>query len=463
MTALEEDLGFVDTRGQLPPMWPRRVRFFANLLALFYGNEAETQSLTNEVGEIDSYSGRLIPILNLLFRGGDNLLILEREPDEALCRYLRNDLGLSLPELRVMRHRDYVALGEHLAANRTEAVVASLDGITQHDAAWVDGYVTDDTLTRVAEHLGVRTITTTSASRRGNNKLLLHQHLASQNLPTFDTVLAESTRDVSACARELASRGYTSAVIRAQIGASGIGMMRLHDLHDPASIPEIADYFFYEGPCMVQGWLEPGVLGISRVYSPSTQLFLDDTTVYAYDMTEQILSHDSIHQGNISPPPYFDNFPGLREETMRQAAVAGRWLHQTGYRGTASIDWLVTEREGQPVPDVFVCEINARVTGATYPSLLARSFHPTGAWLLRNLRLRIPVSTVDLLEMFERPGHLFHPQRLAGIVPLNLNFGPDQLVHKGQFLCIGQTPEECQHFLTLAERDLPVEWDADRD
>ena len=257
MTALEEDLGFVDTRGQLPPMWPRRVRFFANLLALFYGNEAETQSLTNEVGEIDSYSGRLIPILNLLFRGGDNLLILEREPDEALCRYLRNDLGLSLPELRVMRHRDYVALGEHLAANRTEAVVASLDGITQHDAAWVDGYVTDDTLTRVAEHLGVRTITTTSASRRGNNKLLLHQHLASQNLPTFDTVLAESTRDVSACARELASRGYTSAVIRAQIGASGIGMMRLHDLHDPASIPEIADYFFYEGPCMVQGWLEP--------------------------------------------------------------------------------------------------------------------------------------------------------------------------------------------------------------
>ena len=44
--------------------------FFANLLALFFGNEAETKSLADEVGEIDSYGGRLIPILNLIFRKG---------------------------------------------------------------------------------------------------------------------------------------------------------------------------------------------------------------------------------------------------------------------------------------------------------------------------------------------------------------------------------------------------------
>jgi hypothetical protein len=252
-------------------------------------------------------------------------------------------------------------------------------------------------------------------------------------------------------------------VLRSQIGASGIGMFRLHDLDRPESFPEIPGYFFYEGPCLVQGWFEPGILGIRRLRSPSTQLFVNESHVYAFDMTEQILSRESIHQGNESPPAYFAEFPGLREETMRQAREVGRWLHGTGYRGTASIDWLIVEREGQAQPDVFVCEVNARVTGATYPSLLARHFHPTGAWLLRNLRLRVPLCSEDLLQMFEIPGHLYRRGDRKGIIPLNVNFGADGLVHKGQFLCIGETTDECHRFLNLAEQDLPVHWDDDRD
>ena len=40
--------------GHLPEFWDRHAVFFANLLGLFFGNEAETESLTQEVGEIDS-------------------------------------------------------------------------------------------------------------------------------------------------------------------------------------------------------------------------------------------------------------------------------------------------------------------------------------------------------------------------------------------------------------------------
>ena len=105
---------FVDTGGHLPPLWDRQVAFFANLLALFFGNDEQTASLTAEVGEIDSYGGRLIPILNLLFRNENNLLVLEREPDEILCRYLSDDLGLSLPGMQVLRHAEYVELGHAL-------------------------------------------------------------------------------------------------------------------------------------------------------------------------------------------------------------------------------------------------------------------------------------------------------------------------------------------------------------
>lgn len=463
MISKQEDIELIDTHGQLPPLWPRRVAFFANLLALFFGNEEQTQSLKDVVGEIDSYGGRLIPILNLLFHSQDNLLVLEREPDEALCRYLKDDLGLSLPRIQVMKHHEYVKLGNQLSSAGQKIDSEQLKRLTQHGFEWLDGYVTDEVLTKIASHLGNETISTTDASRDGNNKLLLHQFQVEQGLPAFETVLAQSSAEIPKCASELAKRGYTSVVLRSQIGASGIGMLRLKNLEDPASFPEIPDYFFYEGPCLVQGWLQSGILGIKKVRSPSTQLFLDEEKIYAYDMTEQILSSESIHQGNESPPRYLDQFPDLREETIRQAKSVGNWLHKTGYRGTASIDWLVTEREGQSSLDVYVCEINARVTGATYPSLLARHFTPEGAWLLRNLRLSEPISSGDLLQMFEKSGHLFHSDRPSGIIPLNLNFGKDNLVHKGQFLCLGETTDQCHHFLNLAEQDLPVHWDTDRD
>ncbi len=458
-----DKIEFVDTHGQLPPLWSRRVAFFANLLALFFGNERQTQELVDEVGEIDSYGGRLIPIINLLFHSEDNLLVLEREPDEVLCRYLQEDLGLSLPRMQVMQHRDYIELGESLKTGKEIAVCHHLETLSQHGAEWLDGYVTDEILSHIATHLNCQTISSTAASQDGNNKYLLHQYQVEKGLPAFDTVLAASAADLADCARELAGRGYASVVLRSQIGASGIGMMRLRELENPESFPEVPDHFFYEGPCLVQGWLEKGILGIQKVRSPSTQLFLDETHIYAYDMTEQILSPDSIHQGNESPPAYLKHLPGLREEMMRQAASVGNWLHQTGYRGTASIDWLVVEREGKATPDVYVCEINARVTGATYPSLLARHFHPEGAWLLRNLRLSKPISTEELLALFDQPGHLFRPEKQSGILPLNLNFGKDNLVHKGQFLCIAETTAQCHHLLNLAERDLPIQWDTDRD
>lgn len=463
VTPIQEDVEFVDTNGRLPPMWPRQVTFFANLLALFFGNEEQTRSLAEEVGEIDSYSARLIPILNLLYRHPENLLVLERDPDPVLCRYLEDDLGLSLPQLSVMQHSEYVALGQALAESDADEASRFLTEVTRHPSQWIDGYVTDDVVASIAAHLGRGTIATRAGSQDGNNKLLLHLFLSEQGLPIFDTVLANSQSDLPRCTQELASRGYRSVVLRSQIGASGIGMFRLKELDRPEAFPEIPDYFFYEGPCLVQGWLERGVLGVERLRSPSTQLFVNDTHVYAYDMTEQILSDESIHQGNESPPSYFPDFPGLREETMLQAKLVGRWLHSTGYRGTASIDWLIVERAGQAQPDVFVCEVNARVTGATYPSLLARHFHPTGAWLLRNLRLRVPMFSEDLLQMFDVPGHLFRQGDRKGIIPLNLNFGEDGLVHKGQFLCIGETTDECHRFLSLAEQDLPVEWHGDRD
>ena len=453
----------VQSTDRLPRFWQRDVIFFANLLGLFFGNDSEAKVLSDEIGEVDSYGGRLMPILNLLFRDGENLLYLERTPDAALCDYFANRLSLSLPRYEVISHSDYQEIGQTLEAGRHADVDQLLPSTATGPQEWVDGYVTDDTLQQLAEHLGKQTISTTHGSRRGNNKLLLHQFVRDQGLPHLDTELAASTADLAGCVKRLAAKGYAAAVVKSQIGASGIGIMKIADIQSAPALPDLPTHMFYEGPCMVQGWSQPGARGVTAVRSPSVQMFLDDTTVYLYDTTEQILSRDSVHEGNLSPVPYADQCAGLLPEMLRQAGVVGQWLHAQGYRGTASTDFLVIDRDGSAQSEVHVCEVNARVTGATYPSVLAPHFQPSGAWLMRNLRLAEPMSGGELLDVLAGADHLYRPQRDTGVLPVNFNCGADGLVHKGQFLLLAATPKDCEAYLSRINDELPIKWTADRD
>ncbi len=451
----------VETGGALPPFWDRSAIFVANLLGLFFGNEEQTRTLARMVGEVDSYGGRLVPILNLLYRGPQNLLILERAPDECLCNYFERVLGLNLPEQRILSHQDYLMLGRELGAGGffRDVLPDLFAGINAHPATWIDGYVTDETLRQVASETGRQNIASPEGSHRGNNKRLLFEYLQSTGLPTVDTFLADSKREVARALEALRQEGFTSAVVKAAVGASGVGMIKVPSLEDPSgNLDLIPEYFFCEGACLVQGWLQEGEHGVECIRSPSVQLFLNEDTVFLYDCTEQILGSGSVHEGNIAPPPYLTEEPELRSELFWQAGEAGRWLHHQGYRGTASVDFLVVDREtGRSRTEVYVCEINARVTGATYPSVLARHFLPQGAWLLRNLRFDDGLQGADLLAMLWEQGHLFDPaKRTPGILPLNFNFGNDGLVHKGQFLCGAQSPIEAQELLDAARFDLPV-------
>ena len=449
------------TPEHLPAFWDQSVVFFANLLALFYGNEEETAVLSREIGNVESYGGRLIPVLDILFAGGQNTLVLEQEPEAALCAYFKDTLGLRLPELRLMKHATYERLGQSFESGSTEETDKILSGLEQSHARLVDGYVTDPTLAGIASHLAKQTASTMEGSHCGNNKWLLHKHIEEAGLPVPATETAASVEDVSACLERLTKQGFRHAVVKSQIGASGIGIQKVViEDYDSASIPEM---MFYEGPCMVQGWLEPGLHGIESIKSPSVQLFLDPERVCMYDMTEQILSHDSVHEGNESPPPYLDERGQIKEELLRQAEIAGQWLHTQGYRGTASVDFLLAYREGKLLPTVYICEINARVTGATYPSVLARHFQPGCSWLMRNLKFIEPVEGQRLLDLLEEAKHLFKPESSSGILPVNFNLAPSGLVTKGQFLCIGQSGDVCHRYLTLAETDLPIDWDYVRD
>lgn len=449
--------------GSLPRLWDRRAIFVANLLALFFGNRRAAEILRQEVGSIRSYGGRLVPIIDLVFRRGENLLVLDRQPDRALCRYFQDVLGLSLPKIEagpglseLLAQLDEQAGTSGAVKPSSPAARAVLDRLREHPAEWIDGFVTDAALARLAEATGKRLIATPEGSRNGNNKLLLHQFLVSQHLPVFDTILARDSREVRAAARDLAKLGYSGGVVKSQLGASGIGMTRIWFDRNI----DLPDYLFHEGTCLVQGWLTAAP-GIEWIGSPSVQMFLSDDEIMLYDLTEQFLSPDSIHEGNTAPPPFLAAEPDLREELLRQGEIVARWLRESGYRGTASADFHIIRRCGRF--EVRVCEINARITGATYPALLARFFRPRGAWLMRNVRFDQPSSGRIVLDALETACLLFRPETGRGILPINFNTGDDGRVVKGQFVAISRTAEDVRRLFSCVENLDSVLWEYDRD
>lgn len=408
--------------GALPAARAGNVAFFANLQHIFFNNRALTEELRKTVRTLDSYGGRLLPVLGLLWSGPHNILILERCPLPGIADYLSGTLGLRLPRL--------------LFCGIDDAVTPEIEeAVRESDDCFIDGFVTDERLAQLARRTGTPLAGSVQGSRRGNNKSLLHHFLEVRGEPVFETIDAGDSRSIATAARELARRGYREIVVKAAVGASGIGLAR-----GPAEAPPgIPPHYFADGPCLVQGWIDDSHPGIRRVTSPSVQLLITTEAIHLFDFTDQILSTDSIHEGNIAPPevPYDK---AVTDEIMRQARVAARWLHGQDYRGTGSADFHIAFHDDGRV-DVRICEINARVTGATYPSILARHFQENGTWLMRNLLLREPREARAVIDKLDEAGLLFTPGRDSGVLPLNFNSNPEGLVEKGQFLILGPDHE----------------------
>lgn len=445
--------------GELPPFWDRNVIFFSNLHSIFYGNVEGSEQILQEITGAGSYGGRVLAILNLLFRKRSNLIFLESEPEPSLMQYLAGELGLSLADFDILDRQAYTTLIARLREDPTSPASPSIKTLRKHSAPWVDGFVTDATLVQVAAELRKQTVSSFAGSKNGNNKYLLYCYKCAQKLPVFDTLLAANVEELSRCLGELGRMGYANAVIKAQIGASGYGMVKLPT--DQYRLDTVPDYLFFEGACMVQGWIEDGRLGVKKIGSPSVQMFLNEHTLFLFDLTEQVLSEDSVHQGNISPPPYTREHPGLQEELLRQAKVAGEWLYQQGYRGTASADYLVIQRNQKL--EAILCEINARITGATYPAMLARHFKPHGAWYMRNIGFRKRLDGAELLALLDRAGVLYRPGLLKGMIPFNFNTDEEGKVVKGQFVSVGNELADCTDLFVQTWSELPVEWGYDRD
>lgn len=434
----------------LPQMWDHNVHYFANVLGMFFGNSMQTKELKEKIGGVESHGGRFAPVLNIMFQGlGDNVLYVEKSPDPILLQYFRN-LGLSIPEIVVLSHEEIYNLSPEVLQKRCHS----------GESIWLDGYVIDENLEQLGQAVNHQLVTSYAASKSGNNKGELHEFLKANELPVFETLFANDTEEAKGCLKTLAKRGYKKGVVKSVIGASGVGMKKMSTTETEGV--EIPESFFFEGPCMVQGWLDKERSGVKEVLSPSVQIFIKDEVISCFDVTEQFLSGSSIFKGNECTPSYlgWPDYTGLKAELLRQSEIVGNWLHGLGLRGPASIDFLVVNSD--KLREVYVCEANARVTGATYPSLLARSLQDGGDWMMRNLKFRKPVPTRKLLRQLSDHGYLYEPGKLQGLLPYNLYTCDHGRVEQGQFLVMAPEITTCKGLLIEAERDMPIDWDYER-
>ena len=263
--------------GQLPAFWDRNVIFFANTLSIFYDNIDGLNRLKQQIKGVDTYGGRLIPIVNILFKGDNNLLVLEKPPDQTLLRYFEEDLDLSLPNITILSHSVYDTLLNQGDKLIHDEISPTLTMIHQHNATWVDGFVSDNILMNLAKALNKPTISSLEGSKRGNNKFLLHNTLSEKGFPVFDTLPASSPDDVPACIATLRKRGYKKAVVKAQIGASGIGITKPINWSQILQIQSL-NTFFLKGHVWYRGGWMKQLENIRHMGSPSIQMFLDDST-----------------------------------------------------------------------------------------------------------------------------------------------------------------------------------------
>jgi hypothetical protein len=69
-----------------------------------------SKQILQEITGAGSYGGRVLSILNLLFRKPSNLIFLEAEPEHSLMQYLGGELGLSLADFDILGRQGYTSM-----------------------------------------------------------------------------------------------------------------------------------------------------------------------------------------------------------------------------------------------------------------------------------------------------------------------------------------------------------------
>lgn len=148
------------------------------------------------------------------------------------------------------------------------------------------------------------------------------------------------------------------AIVRGSSGASGSSTFVL----EPDGLDDLVESLAGRtdnDAYLVQPFFDASV-------SPNVEVVATPGSEFQATATDQILSPDLVYQGSRHPS-LARAVDRMLEDSLRMA----RWMHAKGFGGRVGFDFV--EHDGSTEPGYFLCEINPRVNGASYPvELVAR-------------------------------------------------------------------------------------------
>ena len=134
----------------MPSLPDRNVIFFSNIHSIFYDNIEGSRQLIEEITGAATYGSRVLSILDLLYRRRPNLILLERKPSKSLTKYLSAELGLTLPDYQILDYRGYQKIASADGGKSRPKNHPAIEKLRLHSAPWVDGFVSDSSLIKIA-------------------------------------------------------------------------------------------------------------------------------------------------------------------------------------------------------------------------------------------------------------------------------------------------------------------------
>ena len=167
--------------------------------------------------------------------------------------------------------------------------------------------------------------------------------------------------------------------------------------------------------------------------------------------SDQLLSRDLAHQGNI--------YPSQARTLARMLEAARRfseWLQSRRYSGIVGYDFCEhIDRDGGN-PAFFLSEVNPRINGSVYPfGIMAHLAQKSGdsntgmGAFISAKRLKVNARSFE--EFKDRFGqHFFVPGKTAGLVPYYTSSLDKGIVG---IVAIGQSPEIARNFFKKIQKE----------
>lgn len=287
----------------------------------------------------------------------------------------------------------------------------------------------------IARALDLRVDTNAKSSEFVNDKGLSQRELAQLGVDTPMGKVVRSLDEALDFCRELQDAGFREVMFKITRSASGMGVFQIPFEKVPEYMEQYADEVAARG-VLLDGYI-PGKLA-----SPNIQFNIGDTENddQFISCSEQILSDDDVHLGNVNDPNLYFKSPRVQENVLKTR----NWIREQGYRGIVGIDLYITQ-DGKP----YYMETNGRFNGSTPGALLADKLHGTSVhvpWgVQNNISLSRGTTVNDFVAGLERDHLLYDPDTRYGVLPTNTSAIESH--QKAMVTIFAETSERVQEIL----------------